>query len=466
MRRNAYTILISIFYFVGLPGQAQDGYIFTVEDFIQQVKQFHPVAKQASLITEKAGADLLSSKGAFDPVLEMNGANKSLDGINYYQYNNSELKIPTNTGVSFKAGYERSKGQFINPELTDGVASYLAVELPLLNGLLTDKKRTALLQARLYRQMSEQERLLMVNDLLLNAYVTYWEWAGAYQLYRVYSGYLQVADKRSRLVGLSFKNGDRAMADTIEAYTQFQNYRLLQEQALLDLNKKALDLSLYLWSQQEAPYLLPNGYVPDTTHLYSPVPLPDTSLLVTGLQAAHPLLQTGRYKGKILEAERKLKFQNLLPVVNLQANLLSKDYFLYKNFSFIYLQNNYKFGIQARVPLWLRQGRGEYKAVKLKIKENDLELARKAWELQTKVRKYYTEAVQLREQIKTATEMYVSYKALLKTEELKFAQGESSLFLINARENKLLEIQQKLIELQVKYQQSVHSIEWASGFIH
>ena len=41
--------------------------LFTPESFIQQVKQFHPVAKQAAIQVEKAKADLQSARGGFDP---------------------------------------------------------------------------------------------------------------------------------------------------------------------------------------------------------------------------------------------------------------------------------------------------------------------------------------------------------------------------------------------------------------
>ena len=43
-----------------------------------------------------------------------------------------------------------------------------------------------------------------------------------------------------------------------------------------------------------------------------------------------------------------------------------------------------------------------------------------------------------------------NYKRLLKAEEIKFSNGESSLFLINSRENKLLETQEKFLELKAK----------------
>lgn len=211
------------------------------------------------------------------------------------------------------------------------------------------------------------------------------------------------------------------------------------------------------------PYLLPEEYTPDTVALTDRQILPDTSLLITQLNNIHPAVQVARYKLGILDAERKLKFQNFLPVVNLQANLLSKDYYQYKNISWPYLENNYKLGLSVKLPLLWRQERGEYKNVLIKIRDNNLEMQKKQWDLQNKIRKYYTETIQLQDQLQAAREMSRTYTFLLKNEELKFAQGESSLFLINTRENKILEIQQKMMELQVKYRKAFYAIQWAAG---
>ena len=73
---------------------AQKREILTLEQYIDQVRRFHPVAKQAGIIIEKADADLLSAKGGFDPVFEMELDNKTLDGVKYYRYNDASLKIP------------------------------------------------------------------------------------------------------------------------------------------------------------------------------------------------------------------------------------------------------------------------------------------------------------------------------------------------------------------------------------
>jgi hypothetical protein len=55
--------------------------------------------------------------------------------------------------------------------------------------------------------------------------------------------------------------------------------------------------------------------------------------------------------------------------------------------------------------------------------------------------------------------------ALQKGEEVRFANGESSLFLINAREQKTIEAEQKTIELKAKYQKSAIGVRWAAGLL-
>ena len=459
------TFFIVVHVLVSSQSFAQSKQVLTAETFIQQVREFHPFSKQARLITENARAGMLGAKGAFDPVFEMDTDQKTLDGTNYYRYSNPEIKIPTVIGLNLKAGIENSNGRFINPELTNGVASYIGAELPLLNGLLTDKRRAILKQARIYQQQSVEERALAMNELLMEAYCAYWQWTASYELYRIYNNYVDVASKRMQLVRLTFLNGDRSLADTVEAFAQLQMYHLLQAAALQELNSRKFELSQYLWNEGDNPYLLPEVYVPDTAQFNMPLPLRDRNELLQFLASEHPQLKVYRYKLQSLEVDRKLKFQNLLPVVNLRANILSKEYFAYKGFDAAYLENNYKFGISIKLPLLLRQGRADYKRVQLKIRESNLQLSQKAWQLQSKISQYHNEVQLITKQIEIASNMYRNYSMLLRTEELKFSQGESSLFLINSRETKALEMQQKLIELQFKYIKTFYTIEWLSGGI-
>lgn len=459
---SIYTFLLLALFAV--PALAQDTTnALSATRFIEQVRTYHPVARQANLLTEMAEANLLAARGAFDPVAELTNNAKSLDGTNYYRNTNPELRLPTAFGVELKTGFERNEGVYLNPERTKGVATYMGLEIPVLNGLLIDKRRAALQQAKIISTRSEQERLAAYNNLLFDAYTTYWQWAGAHQLLEVYREFEQISAERLALVKLLFENGDRPMADTVEAHSQLLNYRLLATAALQERNRQAIELSGYLWSEAGNPMLLPENAIPDSLNTNLEAPEALQAEVMNNLILNHPELRAYRFKLQEMDVELRLKRQELLPVLKLKANILSKEYYDYKEINPAYFRNNHQWGLTFKMPLLLREARGAYRSAQLKIESANLEIARKSFQIEQKILQYLNEAKLLRAQLQTATSMYNDLSFLLKTEELKFSQGESALFLINSRESKVIETQQKLVELQVKYLKALYAIEWASG---
>jgi outer membrane protein TolC len=69
----------------------------------------------------------------------------------------------------------------------------------------------------------------------------------------------------------------------------------------------------------------------------------------------------------------------------------------------------------------------------------------------------------LQKQIVIAEDNLSNYMKLLRGEELRFGIGETSLFFVNSRENKVLDAKRKLAELRMKYFTSLQSIRWAMG---
>ena len=178
----------------------------------------------------------------------------------------------------------------------------------------------------------------------------------------------------------------------------------------------------------------------------------------------HPKLQVYNYKLQVLEVERKLKFQSLLPNINLKANLLNKGYDMFNGIGKSgFYENNNKFGIDIGLPLRLSEGRGGYKLAKLKIQETNYDLLMKQQEIENKVKNYYNELTGLQQQVTIYAAAYKNYQALFRGEDTRFKAGESSLFLLNSRENKQLEALQKLTELKTKYYKTRQALLWASG---
>ncbi len=458
-------ILLFLLYQLPLAAQPDTPGLLTPETFLQLVRLYHPVAQQAALKVDMANAAVLSANGAFDPVLQMENSRKTFDGKNYYFYNNPELKIQTAAGIVIKTGIENNGGNNISSEASIGRNSYLGAEMPLARGLLFDKYRAGVQQAKIFVTLSQQERLSILNDLLLEAYTDYWLWAGACQQYYLYEKYISTSLARLQLVKSAWQNGDRAIMDTVEAHAQWQQYLLLQMSARQHLNETAINLAAYLWKPGENPWFLSSKYFPDTAALRQESSPPNMEPLINQAVALHPAV--GMYENKInlLQVEKRLKFQGLLPELNVRANLLNKDYYALKGLDAALLQNNYKWGISFKMPLFLRESKGAYQQTKLKIKDNTLALAEKQRQIANKIRSYYNENYTLRQQLTTTQQLLFNYQQLLRSEELKLRQGESSLFLVNTREAKLLELQLKQVELRVKYIKSFYAISWAAGVL-
>lgn len=446
---------------------AQDSvHTLSARQVMEIVKRYHPVALQAGILVEQAKADLVSARGQFDPVFENEAAQKTFEGTAYYSYNRPEISIPTWFGIEVKAGLEYLSGNRTDPVDTKGESSYLGISVPLAKNLLMDKRRAALQSAKIFRQASVAERRNMLNQLMLDALKSYWSWVKEYQLYQVMNEAVAINESRFRWVRSAYQLGDRAAIDTTEVLAQWQQFELLRSQAWLNFQNAGLELSVYLWTAGAQPYELPSNIIPqeplrDISVMNQPVPV--LNELLNAAVSNHPELRLYQYKLQALNIERKLKFQELLPVVNFRYNQLGRGYDVWKTVTSPYFENNYRYGLSIAVPLRLSQGRGEYKKARLKINYAELELEQKKRQVENKVRSYFNELLALKEQVKWQEQSWRNYLQLQRAEELRFRSGESSLFLVNARETKALEALQKLLELKAKYFVSENTVRWAAG---
>ena len=446
---------------------AQDSvHTLSARQVMEIVKRYHPVALQAGILVEQAKADLVSARGQFDPVFENEAAQKTFEGTAYYSYNRPEISIPTWFGIEVKAGLEYLSGNRTDPVDTKGESSYLGISIPLAKNLLMDKRRAALQSAKIFRQASVAERRNMLNQLMLDALKSYWSWVKEYQLYQVMNEAVAINENRFRWVRSAYQLGDRAAIDTTEVLAQWQQFELLRSQAWLNFQNAGLELSVYLWTAGAQPYELPSNIIPqeplrEISVMNQPVPV--LNELLSAAVSNHPELRLYQYKLQALNIERKLKLQELLPVVNFRYNQLGRGYDVWKTATSPYFENNYRYGLSIAVPLRLSQGRGEYKKARLKINYAELELEQKKRQVENKVRSYFNELLALKEQVKWQEQSWRNYLQLQRAEELRFRSGESSLFLVNARETKALEALQKLLELKAKYFVSENTVRWAAG---
>jgi outer membrane protein TolC len=236
-------------------------------------------------------------------------------------------------------------------------------------------------------------------------------------------------------------------------------------EALVKWKNSAIELSNYLWTDNDSSYVLAETTTPEYFTPLNDLVEKNVIDLINQSTLQNPVLKMYDYKLNILEVERKLKWQNMLPYFSVKANLLNKNYNVFKGVNSAFLENNYKWGIDFKIPLFLREARGDYKKTQLKIKETTIEFQYKLKLTDSKIRTYLNDYTALKQQLQTLQNMYSNYQQLLKSEEIKFEQGESSLFLINSREIKLIETLQKQIEVTNKFYKAKYAVEWAAGLL-
>ena len=422
--------------------------ILTLEEFIGYVKKYHPIVKQAQLITTESEAKLLKSRGAFDPKIEVDYDRKKFKETEYFDKLNTTFKIPTWYGIELKANYENNSGDFLNSEFNtpiDGLYS-AGISIPLARGLLTNQRMATLKQSKLYVQQAEATQELLVNDILYEAISSYFNWLKNYQAKSVYEDFVVNAETRFINVKKSYLAGDKPAIDTLEANINLKNRFLDLEKASIGYIKSNLELSNYLWLENNLPLELENAILPDIQTIDLIDIVLNSSILnsTDSILENHPKLQELQVKKEILTVDKRLKMNNLLPTINLEYNFLTPEYDRISSLN----TANYKSGLNVRFPLFLRKERADLKLAKIKLQDIDFDISATEVVLKNKIDAITQEITSYKRQYDLILNLVKDYKQLVSSENRMFSLGEGSLFLVNYREVKLIETQLKSIDTE------------------
>ncbi len=445
--------------------------IFTQEEYFQLVMAYHPLVRQANLLTAEAQANLRLARGGFDPKLFADWQQKSFDGKNYFTIGEGGFKVPTWFGLELKGTFSATNGVFLNPEnnLPEAGQAVAGVKASLGQGLWIDERRASLQKARILQNANEAERLNATNDILLDAAIAYWDWVKAYNEMLAIERALRTARQRLDGIRESFIQGDLPAVDTLETFIQVQNWEFELNNAQLNYQNTGLAMSNFLWYENDIPLEITNQLRPlRLEELETQAPLPVLQRFLQNLMSTHPQLRFYRFKLEQLEIDRRLAAEMLKPRLDVEYNFLADGFNFNRQVSNdngldnLILQN-YKWGINFSFPLFLRKERGKLELTRLKIIDTDFTLMQKQLELSNKVRDAYNAWQNSQEQIALYQDITNNYSTLLEAETIKFELGESSIFLINAREQKLIEAQIKLIKLQADFHKNRNKVDWAAG---
>lgn len=466
MRRNKLNIstVICLLLFSELSFSQEESRL-NYNDFIKNVQQYNPASKKADNFKKYGEAQYKAARGNYDPNINATYDEKQFSGSNYYTVLNSEIKQPIFTAQSLKLGYDYGIGKYVNPEVQTVSAGlpYLGLEVGVLQGLMIDKRRAEVLKAKAYANYYDSEQQIQLNDLLFDASQSYFNWLFSMKQLTLNKYFMEIA--KQRLIGIeALANiGERPYVDTIEAAIFYQNRTMDYQGAILEYQKNSIYVGFYS--------LRSNGndevnkrYAPlDSLDLYYNIIKNNLLKELNKDQVSNPIVAQYRTYQRVLDVESRFKKEMIKPKLNVSYNFLSQGSSIANP---VFSSNNYKWGANLAFPLLLRNSRNEFKMAKLNAENNRLSVMFKENEILSKINVLERTISLLSEQLINA-ERSVNYsKQLVEAEKLKFTNGESSLFMLNTRESKLLEFEIKLAEYKLKFIKTALNIIFLKGSLN
>lgn len=450
---KAKYIFTYIIFIVGFSiSLSQDNQRITMsqDDFFEIVRKHHPVARQAELRLKSGEADVLRAKGGFDPEVFAYLRQKYFDDERYYSMGETGLVIPTEIGVDIVGGFTNNLGNYVNPEFSNPAVGlwFGGLSIPIGRGLFIDRRRAELKKARIFRDITETEYNLLLNDLLYEAGTVYWDWAYSYNIAQIYEEGFKLANERLDAVKRDAELGDRPFIDTLETAIFLQNISVSRMEARVNYINKSIELSTYLWSEGIVPLELDENIIPSEFDQEISLDINTLKENINSLIENHPKISQIQFKRDGFEVERDLNLEFLKPNLNIKYNALNQANTM--NPIENYNNNNYTWALEFNMPLFLRESRGNLELSELKIQETELELNRTKVELNYLVNSSINEWENSNDMIEVFTKTVNDYRTLLEAEQRLFRGGESSIFMVNSREINLINSQIKLVDLLTK----------------
>ncbi len=435
--------------------------------FLAEVGAHHPVARQAALLEAKAAAEAQVAVGKlFDPVLSVAWDRKAFGGGEYYNYLEAGVKVPTPLGLDLTLDLSRTRGAYINParRTPDRGLVALGVALPIGQGIISDRRRAAVAEARALRDAADGERAVIRNRLLLEATATWAAWQAATTVADLADEGRRVAVVRRDAVRQRVAAGDAAAIDTVEAALEVARREATLAFALAELVAAREGLEAMRWDAVGRPVTLDATTRPGALPRRPP---PDTARVAAWLDEAlrwHPEIRRTMGRADAARATRRQALVELLPDLTAKAQRLADRADLGGSGDFPDAGGAYAFGLEASTSLLLWSERGMAAAAGAGQEAAVLAAADAERKVGAAAR---TAAARLGAALVARAQqaLAVAYAARLRDAEVtRFDAGESSLFLLTLRERTLLDESARLADTEAKAVTARAALAVALGF--
>lgn len=441
--------------------QATDGRQLTLRGFVQSIDSNFPKLLSADAERRLVIAKLLEKSGAFDPVLTHISEYLRVQDIftpgqaKNAIHNEAKVDLLTRSGMKVFAGMRLNPNDTKTPFVPTGNSGeyYAGVSVPLLRGRAVNEKTIAEKQARLSQPVAQQVYLAARLEVLIKAAGVYWEWLGSKSRLLVSNDLLVIAEQRVSQIKERVKSGDAPALEITEAEQEIERRKAGLVKAQRDLQKTSIQMSVYLWRQGLTPDVVPAvDAMPDLAP--SPQRVSDDSWVAARKLAIQlrPELKRIAAERKSVLAELQLAKNQLLPVMDAYA-LQGAD--TGKNGIGPVVRG----GVAISVPLRQRTARGLILAAETKLQKLTFDEASERQRIAAEVDDVVSAINTSFEKFQALAAEVDKAKSVESGEKLRFAAGDSTLFLVNQRERATAEAKVRLIDAHVEYLQALTAFD-------
>lgn len=438
---------------------------FSLDELHSRIDRTHPLLRGAGAEKTIARGQMLKALGAFEPTLvndtELERFISSADpskGTQTVGFNDTLVEALHPLGFRGSAGFRQAIGEARIPDLSFGNGNQqvlLGGFLPLLRGLMINPERAELQRSELAAPRAEVTVTQTRQDLFLAAAHQFWEWVAAAKLLDIQKRALAIAEDRYKQVEERAKAGAVAPIDVTEAGQEVHRRREVAITAQRLLEQEQFKLSMFLWDKG-SPTTPPLDRVPEFPAESPPPTLENITAHKVEAVKERPEVKALEVEARINNIDLALAKNNLLPSLNLEAApARSPEKFV--------LGLGYRFGVELRVPLFQRRGRGE--VLQAQGQAERLVMAQQYRENQVliDIDNAFSAIERARERIEEASQALRLVELVEEGERYRFSIGGSSVLFVNLRERNTIDSHNQVIRAKADYHKALALYQWAIG---
>ncbi len=414
-------------------------------EVLRSVAQFAPALEAAEADVRGAQAEQLTSEGAFDPLWRTRGWNVATGSYPQTRVD-SVVEAPTSFwGTTFFGGYRLGLGK-IQPyygerETWSAGELRAGATIPLIRNGPIDRRRANVARAELGLSMAGLSKEQQSLELTKLASIRYWEWIAAGRRRSIVRSLLEIAQMRDRQLAIRSKAGDVAEFDRQENTRALIMRQGLSVAAQRSLEQSAFELSLYLRDASGNPV------IPDESRLGSfddPSTLPDDSVEVA--LARRPEVKRLIDQRQQIDIELRLQKNQLLPAFDLGFAVSGDIGNAARPAAASLGPTEFEVNAMLDVPLLFRAATGRIQVVEAsRVKlESQLRLTRDR--ITIEISDLRSAARAANERIVLARQEVELSAQLEQGERSRFELGDSTLFVVNLREQATAEAQLREVD--------------------